>query len=370
MDTGNIKSTRQMGQDSPNESHTAPPHWGGVSFSGYPVSEGSGRKLYVLVAAWVIVIGMAVAASIGAGSGIRHHNEQGATLGENAFRRSTAYDDELSSESAGPQQRPDVPLLNQPGSSMPAGFSHTQDNIIDQPQLLQQAAFVLADGERPLRVLHIGDSHVAGKTFPLAVKETLTHCLGQAGKPDEGRGVWFNYTGKNGATSASFLSGKYMEDFAEKRPDLIIVSLGTNEAHSMNYREDLHERQLDAFFGRLKEACPGAAILLTTPPGDYLSSTYVNYRQTSRSRHRQRQVRSAKRPNPMSARCALFIADYGHGNHMAVWDLFSICGGERAAHANWTGNGLMRPDRIHFEPEGYTIQGHLLGEAIVRALAE
>lgn len=370
MDTSNIKSARLTGQDSSNESHTTPPQWQSASFSGYPVSEGSGRKLYVLVAAWVIVIGVAVAASIGAGGGTSRRDSQGATLGENAFRRSTAYDDDFSSEGAETQQRPDVPLLNRPGDSMPASFKHTQDNLIDQPQLLQQAAFVLADGERPLRVLHIGDSHVAGKTFPLSVKETLVHCLGQAESAGEGQGVWFNYIGSNGATSARFLSEKYMAAFAEKSPDLIIVSLGTNEAHSMNYREDIHEKQLDAFFERLGQACPDAAILLTTPPGDYLSSSYVSYRQTSRSRHRQRQVRYAKRPNPMNARCASFIADYGHGNHMAVWDLFTICGGETAAHANWTGSGLMRSDRIHFEHEGYAIQGHLLGEAIVRALAE
>ena len=27
----------------------------------------------------------------------------------------------------------------------------------------------------------------------------------------------------------------------------------------------------------------------------------------------------------------------------------------------------MRPDRIHFTPEGYTLQGRLLGEAILSA---
>lgn len=370
MDTNNIKSIKLKEPTKENESHTSPPRWEGTSFSGYPVSQGSGRKLYMLIAGWVIVIGVAVAASIGAGNGSCRSDQQGATLGENAFRRTTAYDDAEPSQGTESGQRPDVKLLEQPGNSMPASFKKTQDNIIDQPQLIQQAAFILADGQRPLRVLHIGDSHVAGKTFPLAVKETLTRCLGQAKSASEGLGVWFNFIGKNGATSSTLLTEKYMTDFAEKCPDLIIVSLGTNEAHSMNYREDLHEKQLDEFFTRLREACPNAAILLTTPPGDYLSSSYVSYKQTSRSRRNLRQVRYAKRPNPMSARCASFLADYGHGNHMAVWDMFTICGGEDAAQANWTGNGLMRPDRIHFQPKGYEIQGHLLGEAIVRALAQ
>lgn len=370
MDTNNTKSIKLKEQGRTNESHTDPPRWEKASFSGYPVSQGSGRKLYMLIAGWVIVIGVAVAASIGAGNASCHHEQQGATLGENAFRRSTAYDNMDIAEESETEQKPDVPLLNQPDNSMPASFRGTQENVIDQPQLLQQAAFILADRNRPLRVLHIGDSHVAGKTFPLAVKETLLHCLGEAQSPDEGQGVWFNFIGKNGATSVTLRSESYMSQFAEKNPDLIILSLGTNEAHSMNYREDLHEKQLDAFFSQLREACPDATILLTTPPGDYLSSSYVSYKQTSRSRRNLRQVRYAKRPNPMSARCAWFIADYGHGNHMAVWDLFTICGGENDAHANWTENGLMRPDRVHFQPEGYEIQGHLLGEAIVKALAQ
>ena len=52
---------------------------------------------------------------------------------------------------------------------------------------------------------------------------------------------------------------------------------------------------------------------------------------------------------------------------MPVWNMFDICGGEEAAHRNWVTAHYMRADRIHFEPQGYTVQGKLLGEALARA---
>lgn len=369
MDNNNTSGTKPTQRSSLHESHTTPPRWRCTSYSKISTSQGSSRKFYILLISWLVVLGVAVAASLSSDRRESKTKPIAASVGENAFtRHNTDYGD---NQAQGDQlaQRPSVTLLNEPSNSLPASFRNCQDNLINQPQLLQSASFILADGQRPLRVLHIGDSHVAGKTFPLAVKQTLINCLGEAESADSGRGVYFSFIGKNGATSAHLNTKQYMAEFSEKHPDLIIVSLGTNEAHGMGYNEAQHEKQLDAFFDNLQAACPDAAILLTTPPGDYLNTSYVSYNSGSRSRRRARRVRTTKRINPMSSRCASFIADYGHGHHMAVWDLFSICGGEDVAQRNWTANNYMRPDRVHFQPDGYTIQGHMLGEALVRALA-
>lgn len=248
-------------------------------------------------------------------------------------------------------------------------FRNTQPNEIIHSERLKPIAAILLSKERPLRVLHLGDSHVAGKTFPQAVKEVLAEQFGTAESADEGSGVYFRFIGRNGATSASFLTNDYMQSIAEVSPDLIILSLGTNEAHGMGYREELHTEQLNTFFEMLRDACPQATILLTTPPGDYLTTTYVNYRRTSRhSRKKVRQVRRSTRPNPMGPRCAANILAYGNEHNMPVWDLHTICGGN-LTERNWVSAHLMRPDRIHFQPAGYTLQGHLLGNALVRALA-
>lgn len=333
-------------------------------------SQCSGRKIYLILAGWVALIGIAVAAHwpYADERDARATSRPAAAATpatDNAFAPSGR--DHAEEKTRGTEQNLCVELLTEPENSIPSVFRHTQENRISQAEQLRPAAAILRSGQRPLRVMQIGDSHVAGKTFPQTLKQTLCKYLGEAEDADSGSGVWFSYFGSNGATTQRFLTPDYMEKFAAKNPDLIILSLGTNEAHGMGYRKDLHEKQLDTFLTQLREACPDATILLTTPPGDYLSTAHVSYRRTSRSRKRKRYVHYTKRPNPMSARCAELLAEYGEANQMPVWNMFDICGGEEAAHRNWVTAHYMRADRIHFEPQGYTVQGKLLGEALARA---
>ena len=360
MDTSNTKSAKPTKpQTDGNESHTLPPRWVASSGTGLSHSQSSSRKFYMIVGGWAVLLGMAVAAGL-VSPGRQDVLPTPAT--GNAFVVEPDSAAEPLAETA------TVRLLAEPGNSMPHSFRNAQTNCIIRPEALQPVTRVLARGERPLRVLHIGDSHVAGKNFPLAVKEELCRCLGEASQADEGSGVWFSYIGKNGATTQTFLTESYLGSFAAKKPDLIILSLGTNEAHGMGYREDLHQRQLEAFMKKLRQACPEAVVLLTTPPGDYLTSSYVDYRKMARSKRKVRQVHYAKRPNPMSSRCASCLTDYAASNGLPCWDLFTICGGEGAAQRNWVAGHYMRPDRVHFEPEGYRLQGRLLAEALLRAL--
>lgn len=317
---------------------------------------------------WLTLLGIAVAASLTSSESRYASHVAAGTKIPDAF---VAAQEEDSAELAAQKDEPvKLTLKKEVQNSLPHSFRNTRPNVITHVEWLRPVARILQEGKRPLRVIQIGDSHVAGKSFPQSLRQTLGDYLGIAELPDSGVGVCFNFFGRNGATSSHFLTDSYMQKFAEKRPDLIVLSLGTNEAHGMGYREDQHETQLNAFFKRLREACPDAVILLTTPPGDYLTSSYVNYRRTSRSKQKRRQVRYVKRPNPMSSRCADLIARYGAEHQMPVWNLFDICGGEQAAHRNWIAAHYMRPDRIHFQPHGYALHGKLLGEAIAKALAE
>ncbi len=350
--------------DGLGSSHTAMPAWQSTSSTGYSASHASRGRFYALLSGWVVVLGVAVAAGF-------THGTAGSSAPlvqqDNAF---CVTDDSVPANQLQPLDGfPEVPLLAQPGNHLPHSFRACRRNCLQGAEVLLPAARILAGGERPLRVLHIGDSHVAGQSFPQAVRAELTRCLGEAQSPDEGSGVWFSYVGKNGATASTFTNGTYYEAFADKEPDLILLSLGTNEAHGMGYREDQHERQLSAFLEGLGRACPSAVVVLTTPPGDYLTTHYVNYRKMGRSKRRTKQVHSAKRPNPMSGRCARFLASYARDHAMACWDLYEICGGDEAAQRNWVSAHYMRPDRVHFEPKGYRLQGTLLAEALVRALS-
>ncbi len=352
-----------------SSSATKRPSWSESSSSGIPRSQSSGKKLYTLLALWIVVLTVAVAA---VSTNNCSTGSSRSALPE-TFRRDSVPS--ATANAGAPSEEVPVTLnydLSGLDNALPSSFQNTKSNNILYANALQPCSRIIAAGERPLRVLHIGDSHVAGKTFPTAVKETLTQVFGQAGDADNnktGKGIEFQFIGSNGATSSRFLSDSYMNRFAAFSPDLIILSLGTNEAHGMGYREDLHTQQLDKFFERLNEACPKATIVLTTPPGDYLTTSYVTRIRASRKSKRYvRRVRYASRPNPMSSRCAELIANYGKEHGMAVWDLYTIAGGEQTAQRNWVTAHLMRADRIHFEPAGYKMHGRLLGNALATAL--
>lgn len=296
-----------------------------------------------------------------------------ATAGPNILRKDRQNQDTASGKhdkQKNPHRdstHPRIPKVNV-SNSMPSSFRERKANSVLQPDGLHRLFDIIATKEHPLRVLHIGDSHVKAGTFPAALEETLQTAFGVAGTDSAGSGIRFTHIGSNGATTARFLTESYEQRFASFDPDLIVLSLGTNECHGWGYREESHRPQLEQFLDFLEAACPGAVVLLTTPPGDYLSRSTVSYvyRGRGRSRRRRRVTRTHRTPNPMSSRCAALIASVGKERGLPVWDLQTICGGE-AAMRNYVAAGLMRPDRIHFTPEGYQLHGHLLGEAILNA---
>lgn len=69
----------------------------------------------------------------------------------------------------------------------------------------------------------------------------------------------------------------------------------------------------------------------------------------------------------MSMRCAALIDSVGRQQNLAVWDLNTIAGGEVAVR-NYVADGLMNADRVHFTPQGYTLHGQWLAQALITAL--
>jgi hypothetical protein len=47
--------------------------------------------------------------------------------------------------------------------------------------------------------------------------------------------------------------------------------------------------------------------------------------------------------------------------------MYNVVGGSLRACKNWQEARLMRPDHVHYLPEGYILQGNLLYEAIIKA---
>lgn len=250
------------------------------------------------------------------------------------------------------------------GNSMPLSFRDTLENTLLRPEKLYPFFDRLVNNESPVRILHLGDSHVRGHVFTVTTRHRLEQAWGSyAVVPDSityrtsalavetgAPGLVYHTLGINGATTVNFRTPEKLAALDSLRPDLVILSFGTNESHGSRYSEKIHRMELDSMLHAVNTYCPKAEVLLTTPPGSYL-----------RRRRRQRVI------NPTTPRVADAILAFANQKELPVWDLYHIAGGSRRACANWVNNKYMQRDRVHYTHDGYRLQGVLLAEAILKA---
>ena len=238
----------------------------------------------------------------------------------------------------------------------PASFRNTRTNeLIDGAALAP--VFKKIRQKKTVKVMQIGDSHVKGNILPRTLGTTLQKYFPQ---------VEFTYYGINGAWARRFYEYDMINKVVMERPDLVIISFGTNEAHGNPIDERVHAETMSLLTGRISEKCPGVCFLFTTPPGSYITQRTGSY-TTGTGRRRRTHYQTAKVPNRNTANVARSIVNFCRSHHMAVWDIFTIAGGPSSALTNWRNAGLMNTDCIHYLANGYILQGKLLGEAIYKA---
>lgn len=157
-------------------------------------------------------------------------------------------------------------------------------------------------------------------------------------------GVTYNSVGFNGAKYVDYNSSKL---FFKQLPylnelDLIILSLGTNEAFDKHYKTDNFYADVEKFILKIKEITQCDAILVTTTP-----SSLIKRRKT----------------NPKLNTFSEILKKVAKQNNVAVWDLFEIMGKENGIK-NWAKKGLAGRDRIHYKKDGYFLQAELLFNAL------
>ena len=261
---------------------------------------------------------------------------------------------------------------------IPTTFQGTTENQIIGGEHIGKSLSSLGDTTTFLRILQIGDSHVRGHYFPLAVRHTLEQCFGSKAtfndKPlhknsdciatETGKaGVIYSSIGMNGACASHFAGNDMIRKIAEQRPDIVIISFGTNES-SVDYFESEHTKMMDKLLSRISASCPNVKFLLTTPPGSFISK---RSERTYRDKQGRLRYSYSIVQNENTRRVAQNIVAYGINHSIAVWDLYNISGGEQYACNNWKNAGLMNKDLIHFTANGYELQGNLLGEALLKA---
>ncbi len=156
-------------------------------------------------------------------------------------------------------------------------------------------------------------------------------------------GVLYHALGVNSACYLHWgrIADQVLTQAAALDPDLVIVSLGSNEAAASRFSEEGFYAEIDRFIAPLRRAFPTVSVLLTSPPEAFRAGV----------------------PNDNFALVNKTIGRYAADHHLAFFDLFNATGGCGSARS-WYQNQLMGRDRIHYTPKGYQIQGLLLYNAL------
>lgn len=176
---------------------------------------------------------------------------------------------------------------------------------------------------------------------PTQNHETIFGIDLENGKP----GTLFHSIGVNGAKYRHFTAAAYFAEQTEAlHPDLVIFSLGTNEALDYPFVDTQLSRQIDQLVKGIQANNPGVKFILTTPPG-------YRWKQDKHNRGLLK-VRET-------------LIGYARQNNIAFWDLYSVGGGLQAADT-YQKYGLLQRDGIHFTVSGYELQGNLFYQALIR----
>lgn len=166
-------------------------------------------------------------------------------------------------------------------------------------------------------------------------------------------GVRYHSVGINGNTFSAFVRNpQIFEQAAWLEPDLVIVSLGTNDCSGSRFDREYVERQVANLLDQIARSMPTAAVLMTTP---------MEFCRAVRSRGRV-----YRRENPHVVSMREVILNEAASRGIPVWDFYEVAGGKGAV-TSWFGSGMMNRDRIHLTREGYQMQGKLLVEALLSA---
>lgn len=277
-----------------------------------------------------------------------------------------------------------MPYQVKVGNSKPKAFKGTKTNELTREASIYPFFDSLVALKRPVRIMHIGDSHVRGHSFTVETRKALESVWGsQAVKPqnidyrttamakETGKpGLVYHALGKNGATCADFTAASYINKIKAVKPDLIILSFGTNECHVKHYDAEQHRKDLERMLQLLKDSCPNAVVMVTTPGGAYFSykSSYTRKVKNKRGKRVTKKFYNITyKKNPNTVTCVNTITNFAKEHNLAVWDLYGICGGESNSAKNWSENKLMKKDHVHYTHEGYHAQGDMLAEAIMKA---
>ena len=162
---------------------------------------------------------------------------------------------------------------------------------------------------------------------------------------NENAGIIYHSIGVNGAKGIDFNKLTLFNDqLPALHPDLVLISLGTNESFDRQSKE-FYFAQIEKMIAGIKEKSPEACVLVMTSPPSVLHRKYQN----------------------------TYIEDYAVAIqenapivNYAFWDLLSVFGGNKAISRN-ASKGYMAKDKVHYSKAGYEKQANLFFDAFMQS---
>ena len=178
-----------------------------------------------------------------------------------------------------------------------------------------------------------------------ASEQRQTTLYGMVLENSRQRGILYHMIGVNGARFEHYnlRPNRFLTQVKGLDPDLIILSLGTNETAYRYFDQTEFYKQVDEFVYNLEQFIPNADILITTPPDALLG-------------------RRSDNPNVKKAKDILL--GYALNNELSCWNFYGVMGGMGSVRT-WYSAGLAQSDRLHLTQTGYELQGRLLFDALM-----
>ena len=161
-------------------------------------------------------------------------------------------------------------------------------------------------------------------------------------------GLTYSASGANGAKVPTYFRCQdFCKQVVQLNPDLIIISLGTNDAFSLGFNAYQFKIDYKKLILSIRKKLPNTSILLTTV-GDSYRGTHTKY------------------PNKNNEKANTQIIALGKELNLAIWDFYQVMGAYGAID-DWFDKGLTAKDKLHLSRQGYELQGELLFSALNRA---
>jgi LysM repeat protein/lysophospholipase L1-like esterase len=162
---------------------------------------------------------------------------------------------------------------------------------------------------------------------------------------NEENGINYHHCGVVGAQFTHLVNNAELtlSQLTALKPDLIIFSFGTNEAYDQKVDTNFYYRSISNFIRNIQKSNSEVSIILTTAP---------DTRSQGRTPPNQRTV------NRQLGRVAQDL-------DLSMFDLNEAMGGWGSLF-RWYENKLTLDDKLHFNSNGYSLQGKMLTHSILK----